>query len=93
METILKVPYRSQKDSVAAGKWINDCGPACLSMLLAAIDVEATPTELYDRTGVTKDRGLAPAVLTRVAKEYGLELVPVPFRIVRAYPTRYNPPG
>lgn len=74
MQTILDLPYRSQRDAVTAGRWANDCGPACVSMMLAATGVEATPNELYARTGVVKDTGLSTVVLREVSQQYGLVL-------------------
>ncbi len=72
----LKVPYKSQV-SPTAGYSHNDCGPACLNMMFAAIGTDVTIDSMY-KTG--PGRGLlstgliGTGTLIQVAKMYGLDL-------------------
>jgi hypothetical protein len=43
----LDIPWVSQEDPKTAAYSKNDCGPACISMLLQATGVESTPDQVY----------------------------------------------
>lgn len=76
MPTLLTVEYKSQLDSDASASR-NDCGPACLAMLLNAFGLPATTDAVFRRTGAPPDGYISMAQLVRVADSYG---VPLEFR-------------
>ncbi len=69
MPTLLTVPYKSQFDLDAAASR-NDCGPACLAMLLNALGVAATTDAVFQRTGAAADGYVSMAQLMRVGESY-----------------------
>lgn len=73
MATLLTVPYKSQYDA-DAGQSRNDCGPACLAMLLNALGVAATTDAVFQRTGAAADGYVSMAQLMRVGESYGAPL-------------------
>ena len=50
MSVLLNITYKSQYDPDAAASR-NDCGPACLAMLVNALGVTATTDAVFHRTG------------------------------------------
>ena len=73
MPTLLHIAYKSQYDSDAAASR-NDCGPACLAMLLNALGVAATTDAVFQRTGAAADGYVSMAQLMRVGESYGAPL-------------------
>jgi LysM repeat protein len=72
--TILQVPYRSQK-SKTAGYSANDCGPACIVMMLACTGKDMTVDELYKHPSIAGQKGgIAIGSLQTVSKAYGVPL-------------------
>lgn len=63
----LIVPYKSQWDD-DAGKTNNDCGPACVAMVLNYYGENLTTNEVFDRTGA--DKGLITVSELRKAIYY-----------------------
>jgi LysM repeat protein len=76
MGTILSIEYKSQYDP-DAGESRNDCGPACLAMLINAFNLPATTDAVFRRTGGPPDGYVSMAQLIRVSDSYG---VPLEFR-------------
>jgi hypothetical protein len=72
-QKLLPIPYKSQKDGDAQGK-NNDCGPACVSMILAARGVPNRIDEVYAASGVTTDRPLSILEIRKAAQAFGLTL-------------------
>lgn len=73
MPTLLTVEYKSQLDPEASASR-NDCGPACLAMLLSALGAPATIDAVFQRTGAPPDGYISMAQLVRVADSYGAPL-------------------
>ncbi len=73
MPTLLNIAYKSQYDADAAASR-NDCGPACLAMLLNALGVAATTDDVFQRTGAAADGYVSMAQLMRVGESYGAPL-------------------
>ena len=63
---LLDIPYKSQSDPDAAISR-NDCGPACLAMLLNALGIPATTDAVFHRTGAAADGYVSMAQLMRAA--------------------------
>lgn len=72
----LKVPYKSQV-APTAGYSHNDCGPASVNMMLAAVGTDVTIDSMY-KTGpaanLLSTGLLGTGTLIQLAKAYGLEL-------------------
>ena len=73
MPTLLNIAYKSQYDSDAAASR-NDCGPACLAMLLNALGVAVTTDAAFQRTGAAADGYVSMAQLMRASESYGAPL-------------------
>lgn len=73
MATLLDLVYKSQYDPDAAASR-NDCGPACLAMLLNGLGVAATTDAVFQRTGMTAEGYVSMAQLMRVGESYGAPL-------------------
>lgn len=73
MATLLNIAYKSQFDPDAAASR-NDCGPACLAMLLNALGVAVTTDAVFQRTGAAADGYVSMAQLMRVSESYGAPL-------------------
>ncbi len=71
MATVLNIAYKSQYDPDAAASR-NDCGPACLAILLNAFGVTATTDAVFRRTGAAPDDYVSMAQLMRVGESYGV---------------------
>lgn len=66
----LDVPYRDQRDKTTAKASPNDCGAACLAMMLARRGVDVTIDEITAFMAVGK-RFAEPNDLTRAARHFG----------------------
>ena len=73
MATILNIAYKSQYDPDAATSR-NDCGPACLAMLINAFGLTATTDAVFRRTGASPNDYISMAQLMRVGESYGVPL-------------------
>ncbi|MBN1313555.1 MAG: C39 family peptidase [Anaerolineae bacterium] len=74
MSTTLQVPYKSQS-SATAGYSANDCGPACIAMMLAATGRDVTIDSLYRHPSIAGNRGgIAIGALMTLSKAYGIPL-------------------
>ena len=73
MPTLLTLPYKSQYDPDAAASR-NDCGPACLAMLLNGLGLAVTTDAVFQRTGAAADGYVSMAQLMRVGESYGAPL-------------------
>jgi hypothetical protein len=69
MSVLLNITYKSQYDPDAAVSR-NDCGPACLAMLVNALGVTATTDAVFRRTGASADGYISMAQLMRAAESY-----------------------
>jgi len=69
MSVLLNLTYKSQYDPDAAASR-NDCGPACLAMLVNALGVAATTDAVFHRTGATAEGYISMAQLMRAAESY-----------------------
>jgi len=72
--TILQVPYVSQVDGPTAGGHRNDCGPACVAMLLQGKGHAVTIADVYTAIGSMGNAYVNGGQLTRAAAFYGLGL-------------------
>lgn len=68
---IPSIPYKSQYDP-DANEFRNDCGPACLAMLLNAFGFNASTNVVYAKTGAKPNNYVSVAQLMRVALSYGV---------------------
>jgi LysM repeat protein len=73
MGTILDIAYKSQYDPDASASR-NDCGPACLAMLINAFGITATTDAVFQRTGALPVDYVSAAQLMRVGESYGVPL-------------------
>jgi len=90
---ILNVPYKSQNDPDAQLE-NNDCGPACVAMILAAQGLDVRTSDVYDASGVMEDHPLTFAEVTIAASHYGLPLnarVGLSLQDIRNYIDRGTP--
>jgi hypothetical protein len=72
--TLLKVPYVSQK-APGSNLHHNDCGPACMSMILKAFNLamNVTVDELYNAINPTSDVALSASALRAKLEDIGLQ--------------------
>jgi len=68
----LKVPYKSQWDPEGS-KSTSDCGPACVSMVLAYYGVSALINDIFDRAGAKINSMISIAQLQKAISSYGYE--------------------
>lgn len=68
---IPSIPYKSQYDPDASD-FRNDCGPACLAMVLNAFDVGVTTNAVYRKTGTEPNGYVWVSQLIRAARAYGV---------------------
>jgi hypothetical protein len=73
LSTLLNIAYKSQYDPDAAASR-NDCGPACLAMLLNGLGLAATTDAVFHRTGARPEGYISMAQLMRVGESYGAPL-------------------
>jgi uncharacterized protein YvpB len=72
VSTTLIVPYKSQT-SKTAGYSANDCGPACIAMMLAVTGRDVTIDSLYKHPSIAGQRGgIAIPALMMLSKAYGV---------------------
>ena len=69
MSVLLNITYKSQYDADAAASR-NDCGPACLAMLVNALGVTATTDTVFHRTGAAAEGYISMAQLMRAGESY-----------------------
>ncbi|MCC7360918.1 MAG: C39 family peptidase [Anaerolineales bacterium] len=69
MSVLLNLAYKSQYDADAAASR-NDCGPACLAMLVNALGVAATTDAVFHRTGAAAQGYISMAQIMRAAESY-----------------------
>lgn len=69
----LDAPYKSQLDDDADASR-NDCGPACLAMLLNGLNIPTTTNAVFARTGAGPDEFTSTTQLSQVSATYGVEL-------------------
>lgn len=69
MSVLLNINYKSQFDPDAAVSR-NDCGPACLAMLVNALGVTATTDAVFHRTGAAAEGYISMAQLMRAGESY-----------------------
>lgn len=84
---ILDVPYKSQNDPDAQGVF-NDCGPACIAMILATQGRDVATADVYAASGVTQDRPLSFSEVRTAAAAYDLPIswrLGVTLQDVRSY--------
>lgn len=63
------IPYKSQYDS-DAGKFRNDCGPACVSMILNGLGKNVSTNAVYHRTGASANGYVSVSQMIRAAYTY-----------------------
>jgi hypothetical protein len=68
---IQSIPYKSQYDP-DADEFRNDCGPACLAMVLSAFGVNASTDAVSRKTGAEPNRFISIGQLMRAAQSYGI---------------------
>ena len=73
MTALLALAYKSQYDPDAALSR-NDCGPACLAMLLSGLGIAATTDDVFHRTGASPRDYVSMAQLLRAGDHYGAPL-------------------
>lgn len=73
MTSILPVPYKSQWDA-DAGVSRDDCGPACVAMVLTHYDMPKGTDEVFAATGAGVDAYVTMAQMRRAAEQLGLPL-------------------
>jgi hypothetical protein len=66
---IPSIPYKSQYD-LDADEFRNDCGPACLAMLLNAFGHNVSTNVVYAKTGAKPNNYVSVTQLMRVAVSY-----------------------
>jgi hypothetical protein len=73
MSTLLDLAYKSQYDA-DAGLSRNDCGPACLAMIINALGTPVTTDAVFRRTGAQSEAYITMAQLMRAGESYGAPL-------------------
>jgi nucleoid-associated protein YgaU len=72
MGTIIpSIPYKSQYDPDAS-EFRNDCGPACIAMVLQAFGISASTNAVYRKTGAPANVYVSVGQLMRAAQSYGV---------------------
>lgn len=67
---IAAIPYKSQYDA-DADEFRNDCGPACLAMMLAGYGLSVSTNAVYRKTGTRAHGYVSIGNLMRAAQSYG----------------------
>ena len=73
MTTLLHLVYKSQYDPDAALSR-NDCGPACLAMLLSGLGIAASTDAVFQHCGARPEAYVSMAQLLRAGEHYGAPL-------------------
>ncbi len=68
---IQKIPYKSQQDEDAS-EFRNDCGPACIAMVLNAFGKNVTTNAVYHKTGASANGYVSVSQLIRAALAYSI---------------------
>ena len=68
---ISSIPYKSQYDSDAE-TYRNDCGPACVAMILNGLGVNVTTNAVYRKTGASSTGYVSVSQMIRAAQSYGV---------------------
>ena len=68
---ISSIPYKSQYDSDAE-KYRNDCGPACVAMILNGVGINVTTNTVYRKTGASSTGYVSVSQMMRAAQTYGI---------------------
>jgi hypothetical protein len=68
---IPSIPYKSQLDPDASD-FRNDCGPACLAMILNAAGVAVSTNTVYRKTGAKANDYVSVSQLMRVGRAYSV---------------------
>lgn len=77
--TAVTLPYLSQVNGPGAGNFVNDCGPACVAMLIHGLGVASKKPSIADvfrATGAGVNDFTNGGQLTRAAAKWGLALKP-----------------
>lgn len=69
---IRKIPYKSQYDA-DAGQFRNDCGPACVAMVLNGLDKNVSTNAVYHRTGAAANGYVSVSQMIRAAYTYKVD--------------------
>lgn len=68
-QIIRSIPYKSQYDQDAS-EFRNDCGPACVAMILNGLGVNVTTNNVYWKTGAKHNGYVSVGQLIRAARTY-----------------------
>lgn len=68
---ISNIPYKSQYDQ-DADKYRNDCGPACVAMILNGLGKNVTTNAVYRNTGASSTGYVSVSQMMRAAQTYGI---------------------
>ncbi|MCB2179667.1 C39 family peptidase [bacterium] len=66
---ITQIPYKSQYDA-DANQYRNDCGPACVAMILNGLGKEVTTNTVYRRSGADANGYVSVSQMMRAAQTY-----------------------
>ncbi len=66
------IPYKSQYDA-DANDFRNDCGPACVAMILNALGRNVTTNTVYRKTGAAANGYVSVGQMMRAARAYNVE--------------------
>lgn len=69
---IPEIPYKSQSDSDARD-YRNDCGPACVAMILNGVGVHVSTNAVYRRTGAGANEYVSVSQMMNAAATYGID--------------------
>lgn len=73
MGVILRaVPYKSQYDDDAS-EYRNDCGPACVAMILNGLGLNVTTNAVFRRSGADRDAYVSVTQMIRAAYTYEID--------------------
>ena len=65
------IPYKSQYDD-DADDFRNDCGPACVAMILNGLGKNVTTNAVYRKTGASSSGYVSVSQMMRAAQTYGI---------------------
>lgn len=65
------IPYKSQVDPDAS-EYRNDCGPACVAMILNAFKIEVSTNAVYRKTGAKANGYVSVSQMMRAGQAYGV---------------------
>ena len=71
-QIIRKIPYKSQYDE-DAGQFRNDCGPACVAMVLNGLGKNVSTNAVYHRTGASANGYVSVSQMIRAAYTYKVD--------------------